>query len=86
MHSYGVSPGSGVRQLNYALHLDGDNYDNVLVCDCDKNRVELSSHTLTYLGDMVIPGHQLYRPFTLHFDDVNHRLYIGEWKVGNVCA
>jgi len=77
--SYGTSNGSGVGQLNYPCHLAVDTHDNVLVADCNNNRVQLLSPSLTYLGDLVIPGHQLNKPATLHVNELNHRLYIGEF-------
>jgi len=78
IQSYGGSQGSGVGQLSYPLHLAVEIHDNVLVADGSNNRVQLLSPTLTYLGDIEIPGHQLNEPYTLHFDELNHRLYIGE--------
>ena len=39
------------------------------------------SRSLTYLGDIVIPGHQLNKPCTLHFDEQNHCLYITDQLV-----
>jgi len=79
IQSYGGPRGSGVGQLNHPRHLVVDIDDNVLVADSRHHRVQLLSHTLTYLGDIVIPGHQLNYPHSLHFDELNHRLYIGEW-------
>jgi len=67
------------KLLDSPRHLSVDIHDNVLVADSDNNRVQLLSPTLTYLGDIKIPGHQLNDPHTLHFDQLNHRLYIGEW-------
>jgi len=78
IQSYGGSPGSGVGQLNYPYHIAVDIHDNVLVADTYNNKLQLFSPTLTYLGDIEIPGHQLSHPNTLHFDELNHRLYIGE--------
>jgi len=78
IQSYGGSPGKLVGQLNYPRHLAVDAHDNVLVADFSNSRVLLLSHTLTYLGDIVVPGHQLNHPNTLHFDEQNNRLCIGE--------
>jgi len=80
IQSYGQSQGSGVGQLNHPLLLVVDIHDNVLVTDCSNSRLQLLSPTLTYLGDIEIPGHQLNHPYILHFDELNHRLYIGEWN------
>jgi len=82
IQSYGGSQGSGVGQLNYTGHIAVDIHDNVLVVDCDNHKLQLLSPTLTYLGDIVIPRHQLNRPNTLHLDVINHRLYIGELDGG----
>jgi len=76
---YGGSPGSIVGQLNNPYQIAVDINDNVLIADSDNNRVQLLSPTLTYLGDIVIPEHQLNYPYyAVHFDVLNHRLYIGE--------
>jgi len=56
----------------------------VLVDDSCNNRVQLLSSTLTHFGDIVIPGRQLNEPYALHFDELNHRLYIGEWTSGRI--
>jgi len=84
IQSYGGSQGSGVGQLNHPRHLTVDMHDNVLVADTDNNRVQLLSPTLTYLGDMVIPTYQLNNPYTVHFDELNHRMYIGERTGGRM--
>jgi len=55
-----------------------DKRDNVMVVDCNNRRVEVLSRTLTHLGFIDIPGHDLYQPNTLYLDEVNRRLYIGE--------
>jgi len=75
IQSYG---GSRVGQLNNPAHLAVDIHDNVLVADTDNNRVQLLGPTLTYLSDIKIPGHKLSKPTVLHFDELNHILYIGE--------
>jgi len=82
IQSYRGYPGSGVGQLHYPHHLVVDIHDNVLVVYSGNHRVQLLSPTLTYLGDIKIPGHQLNHPTTLHFDELNHSLYIGEGASG----
>jgi len=82
IQSYGGSHGSDVGQLNKPCNLVVNIHDNVLVADLGNNRVQLLSPTLTYLSDIVIPGHQLIDPYALHFDELNHRLYIGELSGG----
>jgi len=78
IQSYGGSQGSGVGQLGNPRHLAVDIHDNVLAADYSNDKVQLLSPTLTHLGDIVIPGHQLKHPYALHFDEQNQRLYIGE--------
>jgi len=84
IQSYGGSRESGVGQLKKPCHLVIDIHDNVLVADTGNNTLELLSPTLTYLGDIEIAGHQLDDPYTLHFDELNHRLYIGELTGGRM--
>jgi len=55
-----------------------DKHDYVFVADSMNDRIRLLSPTLGFLGDIRIPGYVLSRPITLHFDEVNNRLYIGE--------
>jgi len=81
---YGGSPGSGVGQLNNPCQLVVDTHDNVLVADYNNNKVKLFSSTLTYVGDVVIPGHELNHPYALHFDEGSNRLYIGEITGGRL--
>jgi len=76
---YRGARGSGVGQLNEPGHLAVDRHGNVLVTDQGNNRVVLLSPSLTHLGYIHTPGHQLRRPWSLHLDDLTHRLYIGEW-------
>ena len=80
IQSYDATLESGVGQLNSPCHLSVDIHDNVLVADRDKNRVQLSIPTLTYLGDMEIPGYILSNSYSLHFDKLDHWLYIGECR------
>jgi len=70
--------------LSNPQKLPADTHDNVLVTDNGNNRVQLLSPTLTYLGDIKIPGHQMNEPHALHFDELNNRLYIGEWAGGRM--
>jgi len=77
--AYGGSAGSGVGQLINPFQLIVDSHDNILVADYSNNRVQLFSPTLTYLGDIVIPGHELNNPYALHFDKESYRLYICEF-------
>jgi len=76
---YGESPGSGIGQLDFPGYLAVDRPGNVLVTDSLNNRVVLLSPLLTQLGYIEIPGHELNQPYALHLDELNHRLYIGEY-------
>ena len=78
VHSYGGPPGSSTGQLNGPLSLAVDTRGYVFVADCNNNRVQLLSPTLTPLGDVTTPGHQLSGPYRLHLDELNGRLYVGE--------
>jgi len=77
---YGGGYGSGIVELEVPSHLALDSYGNMLVADHGNNRVILLSTSLTHLGYVPISGHQkLSYPWTLHLDQLNRRLYIGEW-------
>jgi len=58
-----------------------DGQDNVLLVDgCSdiKNIVKVYSSELRHLGNIVIPGHNFKGPYSMHLDEENKRLYIGE--------
>ena len=76
---YGGASGSGIGQLSDPRHLAVDRHDNVLVADYGNNRVLLLSSSLTHLGYIIVPGHDLNGPTALHLDVLTHRLYIGEY-------
>jgi len=76
---YGGAGGSGVGQLTGPRRLAVDRYGDVLVTDEYDNRVVLLSPSLTHLGYIQIPGHQLSNPWALHLGELTHRLYIGEF-------
>ena len=78
LKSYGGPKGSGVDQLDWPCHLAVDKHGYVLVADFRNNRVVLLSRELTHIGYIQTPGHQLMNPWSLHLDEVNHRLYVGE--------
>ena len=77
VHSYGGPPGSSAGQLNGPRRLVVDTHGYVLVADCFNHRVQVLSPTLTRLGDVTTPGHQLNAPYALHLDELNGRLYVG---------
>ena len=75
---YGRARGSDDGQLYNPRHLAVDRHGNVLVADYGNNRVVLLSPSLTHLGNITVPGHELSGPYALHLDLLTHRLYIGE--------
>jgi len=79
LKSYGGPRGSGVGQLYEPGHLAVDRDGNVLVADCYNNRIVRLSPTLDHLGYVSIRGYQMTSPWALHLDELNNRLYIGEW-------
>ena len=80
----GASKGASIDQFNNPCHLAVDDYENVLVADSNNDRVLLLSPELFHLGEIEIPDCQLNDPQTLHFDVLNHRLYIGERGGGRI--
>ena len=77
VHSYGGPPGSSAGQLHAPQGLAVDSRGFVFVADFLNNRVQALSPTLTRLGDVTTPGHELKLPFALHLDKINGRLYVG---------
>ena len=75
---YGGARGSGDEQLKLPRHLAVDRHGNVLVADTNNDRVVLLSPSLTLLGYITVPGHELSAPSALHLDLLTHRLYMGE--------
>ena len=82
VYSCGGNVGLSIGQFNHPGHLDVDSQGNVLVSDCKNDRVLLLSATLTYLGCVSTPGYSLRHPYALHLDQLNGRLYVGEWAGG----
>ena len=77
VHSYGGPPGSSIDQLNGPYRLAVDTRGCVFVTDYFNSRVQVLGPTLTRLGDVTTPGHQLCRPYALHLDESNGRRYVG---------
>jgi len=76
--SYGGKRGVGIEELNYPCRLMIDSHEYVFVADEDNHRIQALSPTLGYLGEMMFHGHQLARPMTMHLDELNRRLYVGD--------
>jgi len=79
LKSYGSSFGSDVGHMKTISCLKIDEQDHVMIADLHNNRVELLSPTLTHVGYIQTPGYELNWPTALHLDELNHRLYIGEF-------
>ena len=83
VHSYGGPPGWSAGQLYGPYSLAVDTRGCVFVADHYNDRVVVLSPTLTRLGDVTTPEHTLYRPLALHLDELNGRLYVGDY-IGEV--
>jgi len=79
LHSYGRTQGSGIGHLNHPCQVAVDIDDNVLVVDQFNDRVQLLGPSLIYLGDTAIPGYMLESLSCIYYDELSHRLYIGQW-------
>jgi len=77
---YGGAHGSGVGQWDEPRHLTIDGHGNMLVANYYNNRVVLLSPSLTHLGYIEIPEHQLTYPRALYLDEQDCRLFIGEFN------
>ena len=75
---HGGEAGSGVGQMKNPRYLALDECSNVLVTEQFNNRVALLSPSLTHLGYITVPEHNLSGPYTMHLDQSSRRLYIGE--------
>jgi len=84
IYSYGGPQGSGVGDINVPGELIIDKQCNVIIADWANNRVVLLSPTLSHLGYIQIPGHQLCNPRFIHLDELNRRLYIGDCRGGHI--
>ena len=49
-----------------------------MVAGYESTRMELLSPTLTHIHYVELPEHHLDTHWSLHLDELNHRLYIGE--------
>ena len=78
VHWYSGPPGLSTGQLNALCSPAVDANDYLFIADYYINKVVLLSPTLTRLGDVTTPGHQLSEPYALHLDELNGRLYIGD--------
>ena len=81
---YGGAKGSGDGLLSHPRDLAVDRHGNVLVADYNNNKVVLLSPSLTHLGYITVPRHELKQPWALHLDLLTHRLYIAEYGTGRV--
>jgi len=79
VQSYGGLNESDIGRMSGPCQVAVDKHDRVIVADCNKDRVELLSPTLTHLEYIQIPGVTLNGPHALHLDELNRRLYVGEY-------
>jgi len=88
IQSYGGQQGSDVGQMGRPCQIavDKHGYNVMMLADIHKHRVEILSPSLTHLGYIEIPGHQLIGPRTLHLDELNRRLYVGEFGAKRICV
>jgi len=87
MQSYGGQPGSDVGQMYSPRQIAVDKHGYMMVADSRNHTVELLSPSLTHLGYMEIPGHQLNGPTSLHLDELNNcRLYVLENLANRICV
>jgi len=82
---YGEPQVPSSREMhNIPCNIIVDKHDNVIFAHYLNDTVQLLSPSLAYLGYIKIPVHKLRAPHTLHLDEINHRLYIGDWKTGRL--
>ena len=85
--SYGARPGSDMTKMKYPAGLAVDKYDNILVADKDNDRLLVLvtrmlvlDRSLTIAREMsVTVDGGLKGPYSLWYDKLRGRLYIGEW-------
>jgi len=80
---YGGDPGSGANQLYSPVQMAVSEDGNVLVSDMGNDRVVVFNRELLFLGYLSTTEQVLSRPYAIHLDERNHRLYIGEMS-GNL--
>jgi len=76
--SYGGAPGSKNGQLDGPRQITVDERGCILVADSHNKRVEMLTFELSHLMFVTLPGVTLFRPQTVHFNEQQDRLYIGE--------
>jgi len=83
--TYGEPDNSNASKLYGPGRMAVDNRDNVLVADWTNAKVEVLSPTLKHLEYIELPpGRMTDGPCALHLDELNHRLYIVEWRTGKL--
>ena len=90
VHSYPSHQGfgPGLVDIKDPRQMAGDSQGNVFVADFFNDRVVVLSPKLTWVGNVSLAAFKLDRPSALHSDELNGRLYIGEWNSGQtvVCT
>jgi len=80
IRSYGGTPGCDLTKMNWPMGLEMDEDENVLVADCNNNRLLVLDRSLTSAREMSVSvDGGLKGPRSLCYDKSRGRLYIGEW-------
>ena len=61
-----------------------DRHGYVMVADTGNDRIVLLSPTLARLGYIEIPGYEITGSLTICLDELQHRLYAGEYSSGRL--
>jgi len=80
IRSFGGTPGSGLTKMNEPAGLAVDDHGNILVADQDNSRLLVLDPTLTSAREMSVSvDGGLEEPYSLWYDKLRGRLYVGEW-------
>jgi len=81
VRSYGGSHGSDLTEMNWPAGLAVDKNENILVADGDNNRLLVLDRSLTSAREMsVAVDGGPNDPYSLWYDKLRGRLYVGEWE------
>ena len=61
-----------------------DRHGYVMVFDDGNGQIVLLSPTLARLGYLEIPGYEITGSFTVCLDELQHRLYVAEYRSGRL--
>jgi len=78
-HSYGQSQTSDVGQMKHPLGLAVTKNDDILVVDCDNNRILSMNSSVSSIQELTLPvDGGIQQPYCLCLDESRGRLYVGE--------